>query len=83
MGGRDGESSRGKRERGTKAVAVKLQSKKVDWRLSGERKIIYVSYIEASINKSVRRVPVFERYWFELRITVDPVIILPLYREQC
>ena len=27
-------SSRSKRERGTKAVAVKLQSKKVDWRLA-------------------------------------------------
>ena len=37
-------SSRGKREQGTKVVAVKLQSKKVDWRLAA-RKIFYVSYI--------------------------------------
>ena len=29
-------SSRGKREQETKAVAVKLQSKKVDWRLGEE-----------------------------------------------
>ena len=69
-------SSRGKREQGTKAVAVKFQSKKVDWRLS-KRKIFYVSYmyIEASINeceKSSYR----EHYWVKLRITVDPVIIL-------
>ena len=48
-------------------------------RLTGDsavRKIFYLLYIEASIYKSVRRVPVFERNWFELRITVDPVIIL-------
>ena len=54
--------SRGKRERGTKAVVVKLQSKKVEWRLSDKGKIFYVSYIEASINKGVRRSSCLEGY---------------------
>ena len=43
-------SSRGKRERGTKTVAVKLQSKKVDWRLSEE--VFFVQEI-LSDNKRV------------------------------
>ena len=49
-------SSRGKRERGTKVVAVKLQSKKVDWRLSKRSYSLYKLYW--SVNKRVWEDPV-------------------------
>ena len=41
-------SSWGKREKGRKTVAVKLCSKKVDWRLAGSKSIL-------SIEVSIRR----------------------------
>ena len=71
-------SSWGKREWGTKAVAVNFKARRLTGDFAAKENVFYVSYIEASINKSARKVPVFEHYWFELRITVDPVIIQEL-----
>ena len=72
-------SSWGKRERGTKAVAVKLPSKKVDWRLSV---IEYFDTIYPSIlsdNKDSESILSSTFIWpRELRLMADPVIILIL-----
>ena len=65
-------SSRGKRERGTKGVAVKLQSKKVDRRLIERSYSLYKIYW--SINKRVwKEFLSWALLQAELRITVDPV----------
>ena len=67
-------SSRGRREWGTKALTVKLQSKNVNWRLEKEV-ILCTRYIEGSINEVLEDL-VLSIITAEMRTTVDCVNIL-------